>query len=79
MQNPLNDPEPDDEIEECDHDEYETDILTGRATCGMCGHHWFLSAAQLWREQQRQEAYDKEQRYWERVDEGRQRAKDGER
>jgi len=68
-----------DDAEDCDHDEYETDILTGRATCGMCGHRWYLKAVQLANETERQRQYDEEQRYWERVDEGRQRAKDGER
>lgn len=31
----------------CDHDEFEHDILTGRATCSMCDHVWYLTASDL--------------------------------
>lgn len=27
----------------CDHDDYDLDILTGRATCNMCGDRWWAS------------------------------------
>lgn len=27
----------------CDHEEADLDILTGRATCGRCGHIWYPS------------------------------------
>lgn len=27
----------------CDHDDYDLDILTGRATCNMCGERWWAS------------------------------------
>ena len=34
----------DDEFEDdCDHEDYELDILTGRASCAWCDHRWYLS------------------------------------
>ena len=35
------------DVEECVHEDYEIDILTGRATCDDCGHHWFATDAQM--------------------------------
>lgn len=32
--------------DECEHDEYEMDILTGRASCAMCNHVWQASEAE---------------------------------
>lgn len=70
----------DDEFgDDCDHDDYELDVLTGRASCTMCNYSWFMSAKELERDQERRNAYEEEQRYWDRVNEGYQRAKDGER
>lgn len=43
---------------ECEHEDYEIDILTGRATC-ICGHSWMRSAADLQADHERQGAYDK--------------------
>jgi hypothetical protein len=65
--------------DECIHEEYEADILTGIASCDMCGHRWTLTDRQIEAESERIAAYEKEEAYWNRVDEGRQRAKDGER
>ena len=31
----------------CDHDEYDADILSGRAQCYRCGEAWWLSDEQL--------------------------------
>lgn len=31
----------------CDHDDYDADILTGRAQCYRCGEAWWLSDGQL--------------------------------
>lgn len=31
----------------CDHDDYDADILTGRAHCYRCGEAWWLSDEQL--------------------------------
>lgn len=42
----------------------------------MCGHRWTLSEREIEREVERAAAYEKEEAYWNRVDEGRQRAKD---
>ena len=62
--------------DECIHEEYEADILEGRAICDQCGHRWYLTEQQLERETEMRAAYEKEEAYWNRVDEGRQRAKD---
>lgn len=32
--------------DECDHEEFELDILTGRASCGRCDHVWNASDAE---------------------------------
>lgn len=32
--------------DECCHDEFELDILTGRASCAMCDHVWHASDAE---------------------------------
>ena len=37
---------------ECDHEEYDLDILTGRATCVRCNHRWFMSDTELKRDQE---------------------------
>jgi hypothetical protein len=49
---------PDDEYDEpeCDHDDYETDILDGRCRCS-CGRSWYASDAQVTAEIERQRAY----------------------
>lgn len=39
--------ERDEESEDCWHEDYEIDILTGRATCDACGHHWIATDAQM--------------------------------
>ena len=31
----------------CEHDEYEADIMTGMATCLVCGDRWLLTPEQL--------------------------------
>lgn len=33
--------------EDCDHLDYELDILIGRAICDRCGHMWYMSEAEL--------------------------------
>ena len=32
---------------ECDHDDYDIDILTGRASCNMCDYRWWATEAQI--------------------------------
>jgi hypothetical protein len=56
-----------DEDPDCDHDDYEADILTGRATCNRCGHQWFQDEEEIAAEIERQRAYDE----WTRTGEGR--------
>jgi hypothetical protein len=46
-----------DEEEHCDHDEYETDIVEGRATCVLCGHSWWQTKEEIDAEIERQNAY----------------------
>lgn len=43
--------------DDCWHEEYEIDILTGRAECCYCQHSWYLSDAELSAEIQRQADY----------------------
>lgn len=74
MQNPLNDPEPDED--ECCHEDYEINILDGRATCSMCGFAWTATDKQMERHEELMREEDTERRYWDRVDQGRQQAKD---
>jgi len=49
----------DDEPEECYHEDYEADILIGRATCNMCGHSWWQSREEIEREAERVRKYEK--------------------
>ena len=51
--------------QECDHMDYETDILTGFATCA-CGHRWMQTSEEIERERQRQIDYDQMCAQWER-------------
>lgn len=37
----------DDHDATCDHEDYEVDILTGRASCWRCGETWWLSSDEL--------------------------------
>lgn len=56
-----------DDAPECDHLDYETDILTGFATCA-CGHRWMQTSEEIERERQRQIEYDKMCEQWARDD-----------
>jgi hypothetical protein len=42
---------------DCDHDDYEIDILTGRAECCMCPHSWYVTSEDVSREIERQARY----------------------
>jgi hypothetical protein len=57
------DDEPEDD---CWHEEYEVDILTGFATCAMCGHKWMQTAEEIAREIEAERAYDEMCREWEK-------------
>lgn len=55
--------------DECDHDAYEIDILTGRAECSFCPHSWYLTSEEIEREIERQASYHEdcereERRQW---------------
>ena len=51
----------DDDLEdECFHDEYEIDILTGIASCDYCGLRWMLTREQFERQQELQVEYDRQ-------------------
>lgn len=43
--------------DDCDHDDYEADIVSGDATCWRCGHRWIMTAQQVDAEIDRQRAY----------------------
>ncbi len=49
------DDEPEDDP--CDHDDYEADILSGRAMCNRCGHAWWQTTEELETELRRQAEY----------------------
>jgi hypothetical protein len=61
----ANDPYPDDDYPECDHVDYEADILTGEATCA-CGHRWMQTAEEIAFTRQMQANYDRQCEEWER-------------
>lgn len=60
-----------DEDDPCDHEEYDTDLLSGRCQCWRCGESWCASGAEMDRELRFQseyaEAMDRENRrqWWE--------------
>lgn len=54
----------DGEPDPCDHQSYETDILTCQATCDMCGHRWTLTAEQLERDVKLAEEYAELEARW---------------
>jgi hypothetical protein len=49
------DDEPEDD---CDHEGYELDILTGRAECTRCEHAWYMTDAEIERDQKQLRDYD---------------------
>jgi hypothetical protein len=49
--------------DDCDHNDYEADILTGEATCWRCGFRWMQSSEEIAAECQRIAEY---QEYCER-------------
>jgi hypothetical protein len=49
--------DPQEPQDECEHEEYEIDIVTGRAECQYCSHAWWASRAEIDAEQDRQAAY----------------------
>lgn len=53
----CDDPHWDDGDESCDHEEYEIDVLTGRASCDRCPAGWWATPEQIEAEAQRQRVY----------------------
>lgn len=47
-----------DEPDPCDHEDYEVDILAGRAECCMCSHSWYQTAEDIEREIERIRQHD---------------------
>jgi len=47
-----------DDAPDCDHEDYDADILTGRAICNRCGHVWWQTEEEHEAECQRQTVYD---------------------
>lgn len=45
--------------DECDHMDYDVDILTGRATCERCGHRWYQTDEQRRSQERAQAAWDR--------------------
>jgi len=41
----------------CDHEDYDADVLTGRAICNMCGHAWWQTKEDHEREMRRVAEY----------------------
>ncbi len=42
---------------DCEHENYEIDVCTGRAECDQCSHSWYLSSEDVDRELDRQARY----------------------
>lgn len=65
----ANDPYPDDDRpeDECEHLDYEANVLTGEAICA-CGHRWLQTAAEIAEQRENQAAYDEMCAEWERED-----------
>lgn len=56
----------DGEQEECDHIDYDADILNGMATCADCGHRWMQTTDEIAAESARERFYDEAMRREER-------------
>lgn len=52
--------------DDCDHVDYESDILTGCAFCYRCGHRWVLSSDEVEREIELIAAYQRMEDHWNR-------------
>lgn len=48
----------DPDVECCVHEEYDADVLTGRATCHYCGHSWWQTEEEIAAEIERIRSYD---------------------
>lgn len=43
--------------DDCDHEDYEADILTGSARCCRCGHSWWQTKEEIEAERLREQVY----------------------
>ena len=50
----------DDHDSYCEHEDYDIDVCTGRASCYCCDHHWYLSGEEIDAELERQATYREE-------------------
>ena len=70
MTYPWDDDPPEDDGREidddCDHDDHDIDVCTGRASCNMCDHVWWVTGEEINRELDRQSRYDEDRARWER-------------
>jgi hypothetical protein len=46
-----------DEPDYCDHEDYDADILTGRAMCYRCGHAWYQTSEEIAQQEQLERDY----------------------
>lgn len=67
------DDEPEPDYENCIHEDYEADILTGEAMCHRCGHRWIQTAEEIAAEVRRQADYYEAMERYEREREWRER------
>lgn len=66
-----------DDEDPCDHDDYDVDIVTGRASCSRCCESWYVSDDEVRRQVELEAAYheweDRENRWqwwrdlWDRI------------
>ena len=42
---------------DCEHEDYDIDVCTGRASCNCCSNHWYVSSEEIDRELHRQASY----------------------
>lgn len=50
----------DDRENQCDHEDYDVDILTGRASCDHCLANWYVGEDEIVRQIEHQAAYDEQ-------------------
>lgn len=50
----------------CEHEDYDIDVCTGRASCNCCDHRWYLTSEEIDAELTRQANYYEDCERWER-------------
>ena len=51
---------------ECEHEDYDIDVCTGRASCNCCDHRWYMTGEEIDAELDRQATYHEDCERWER-------------